>query len=157
MTRISNIGRGGSGSNANPGGSNTQIQYNNSNSFDGIPIFIYDSGNSRVELDGILRVKDSIHSKSFDIFQDEFQSRIKSYNTGWVLESSNFSDISIEPSGGNNNGQLVLNTNRVKIVSSKTPLSASASGDTGQICWDSNYIYVCVNSDIWKRSPLSTW
>jgi len=35
------IGGGGSGS-TTPGGSNTQIQYNNSNTFDGVPVLTYD-------------------------------------------------------------------------------------------------------------------
>jgi FKBP-type peptidyl-prolyl cis-trans isomerase FkpA len=32
---------------------------------------------------------------------------------------------------------------------------ASSSGDTGQISWDADYIYVCVAPDTWKRAPLS--
>ena len=32
---------------------------------------------------------------------------------------------------------------------------ASSSGDTAQISWDSDYIYVCVAPNTWKRAPLS--
>jgi hypothetical protein len=38
-----------------------------------------------------------------------------------------------------------------------TPSSSSAPGQTGDICWDSNYMYVCVSSNKWKRSALTTW
>lgn len=39
----------------------------------------------------------------------------------------------------------------------KTPSSASDTGTTGTICWDSNYVYVCVATDTWKRSAIATW
>lgn len=37
------------------------------------------------------------------------------------------------------------------------PTSASATGTTGQISFDANYFYVCVNTDTWVRAPLATW
>jgi hypothetical protein len=45
----------------------------------------------------------------------------------------------------------------LRLRTSRTPASASATGTTGEICWDSNYVYVCVATDTWKRSALSTW
>lgn len=37
------------------------------------------------------------------------------------------------------------------------PASASATGEEGQIAWDADYVYVCVSTNTWKRTPLSTW
>jgi|TARA_R100000081_G_C4765855_1_gene142696 hypothetical protein len=37
------------------------------------------------------------------------------------------------------------------------PASATASGVTGQIATDANYIYVCTATDTWKRVAISTW
>lgn len=37
------------------------------------------------------------------------------------------------------------------------PASASASGTAGQVAYDSNYLYLCVAADTWKRVSLSTW
>lgn len=37
------------------------------------------------------------------------------------------------------------------------PMSATSTGTTGQISFDANYIYVCVNTNTWLRSQLSTW
>jgi hypothetical protein len=45
----------------------------------------------------------------------------------------------------------------LRIESSKTPVSSGDTGNTGEICWDDNYIYVCISTNTWKRSPLSTW
>lgn len=43
------------------------------------------------------------------------------------------------------------------IISAFAPTSSTAKGQTGQIAWDSDYIYVCVGTNQWKRTPLSTW
>jgi hypothetical protein len=52
---------------------------------------------------------------------------------------------------------LDVNADTVRLRSSRTPSSASATGNTGDICWDSSYLYVCVATNTWKRSALSTW
>lgn len=52
---------------------------------------------------------------------------------------------------------LDVNANTVRVRTAKTPASATATGNAGDICWDSNYIYVCVATNTWKRSALSTW
>jgi hypothetical protein len=45
----------------------------------------------------------------------------------------------------------------LRLRTSRTPASASATGAAGEVCWDSNYVYVCVATNTWKRSALSTW
>jgi len=39
----------------------------------------------------------------------------------------------------------------------RTLSSATATGYPGQIYWDANYIYICIATNTWVRSPLSTW
>lgn len=52
-------------------------------------------------------------------------------------------------------GFMTFNTRPV--LSSLPPTTATSTGVAGQIAWDSNYVYVCVATDTWKRSPISTW
>lgn len=59
---------------------------------------------------------------------------------------------------------LDVKNNDIRIRTSQTPSSTSAAGWTGEICWDSDYIYVCVSgdgaggsTDSWKRIAISTW
>jgi hypothetical protein len=52
---------------------------------------------------------------------------------------------------------LDINNDTVRVRTARTPASASATGATGEICWDANYIYVCTATNTWKRSALSTW
>ena len=48
-------------------------------------------------------------------------------------------------------------TTDVLIVGSNPPSMVSSSGTAGTITYDSNYIYVCIATDTWKRAALSTW
>ena len=42
-------------------------------------------------------------------------------------------------------------------VIGKTPASASAVGQPGEVCWDAEYLYVCVATNTWKRTSLESW
>lgn len=42
-------------------------------------------------------------------------------------------------------------------VGGSTPASAGAAGVAGTITWDSDYIYVCVATNTWKRVAIATW
>jgi hypothetical protein len=37
------------------------------------------------------------------------------------------------------------------------PATSSDTGSEGQISWDSNYLYVCIATNTWKRVALATW
>jgi hypothetical protein len=38
-----------------------------------------------------------------------------------------------------------------------TPASAAATGTKGTIVWDTSYVYVCVDTNTWKRAAIATW
>jgi hypothetical protein len=42
-------------------------------------------------------------------------------------------------------------------LTTKTPASASATGTVGTITYDTDYIYICVATDTWKRVGIATW
>lgn len=59
---------------------------------------------------------------------------------------------------GTNWQSLVSNTgDSIQIGLSKTPSSSTDTGVPGEICWDADYIYVCIAINTWKRTALSTW
>ena len=58
---------------------------------------------------------------------------------------------------GTTTGVHILDGNRLRIKTTKTPSSASDTGVTGDICWDASYIYVCTATNTWKRTAISTW
>ena len=47
--------------------------------------------------------------------------------------------------------------NCLRVRTQRTPASAAASGNQGEWCNDSNYVYVCTAANTWKRAALSTW
>ena len=51
----------------------------------------------------------------------------------------------------------VVTGDKIKISTAQTPASASATGNAGEICWDTDYVYVCTATNTWKRSAISTW
>ena len=53
--------------------------------------------------------------------------------------------------------KLDVNTDTVRVRTAKTPASATAAGNAGDICWDSSYVYVCVATNTWKRAAIATW
>ena len=42
-------------------------------------------------------------------------------------------------------------------IDTHTPSSSADTGTAGQIAWDSDFVYVCVAADSWKRAALSSW
>lgn len=56
-----------------------------------------------------------------------------------------------------NTGKITTSGNVINVATAKTPSSASDTGTTGDIAWDTNYVYVCTATNTWKRSALSTW
>lgn len=42
-------------------------------------------------------------------------------------------------------------------ISTSTPAAASALGIAGTITWDADFIYVCTETDTWKRVAIATW
>lgn len=51
-----------------------------------------------------------------------------------------------------------LKTFKVPVVlKTGTPASSGAAGVTGQIAWDSSYIYICTATNTWKRVAITTW
>ena len=53
--------------------------------------------------------------------------------------------------------KLDVNSNAIRIRTAQTPASATATGTQGMITWDADYIYVCIATDTWKRTAISTW
>ena len=53
--------------------------------------------------------------------------------------------------------KLDIDGDAIRLRASQTPANASATGEPGTICWDANYLYICVNANTWKRVALSDW
>lgn len=52
---------------------------------------------------------------------------------------------------------LDVNANTIRVRAARTPASASEACASGEIAWDTGYVYVCTATNAWKRAALSTW
>jgi hypothetical protein len=52
---------------------------------------------------------------------------------------------------------LDLNDSTIRIRTTRTPASASATGEQGEFCWDATYFYICVATDTWERTEHVSW
>lgn len=45
----------------------------------------------------------------------------------------------------------------LRLRTSQTPASASATGNAGTIAWDASYLYICTATNTWRRVAHATW
>lgn len=50
-----------------------------------------------------------------------------------------------------------INSDAMRLRTAKTPASAGAAGNQGDICWDANYVYICTATNTWRRAAISSW
>jgi hypothetical protein len=48
-------------------------------------------------------------------------------------------------------------TTALNITQSTPPATSTSAGVAGQIAWDSGFLYVCVATNTWTRTALTTW
>jgi len=53
--------------------------------------------------------------------------------------------------------KLDIASNEIRIEYPQTIVNSTDPGKIGTICWDKEYIYVCIDSDTWKRVQILTW
>jgi len=75
---------------------------------------------------------------------------------GSVLSAFNASG-SLGLNIGTPTAALDINSDTMRLRTARTPASATATGNAGDICWDNGYVYVCVATNTWKRAQLLTW
>lgn len=79
---------------------------------------------------------------------------------GFNVGNKTVSSIVIEPKVGTTAGQPEGETTiygDMYLATPTVPGSSVSTGTTGQISWDSDYIYVCVGTNTWKRTQIATW
>jgi hypothetical protein len=54
-------------------------------------------------------------------------------------------------------GNTLVVGGNLRIAGSYVPSANNSTGTAGQVAWDSNYIYICIATNTWKRANISTW
>lgn len=83
---------------------------------------------------------------------------LKNYARQFCIDDSNTLHIRWAASGSDvtidENSNITVGGSSLTIKNSKTPKTSRAAGVKGQIQYDTNYMYICVNANTWKRIPL---
>lgn len=81
---------------------------------------------------------------------------VRWYRAAATAGTPSFSQVAeISPTGFSTNN--ITAGGKLYITNPETPASASASCVVGQQAWDTNFHYVCVATNTWKRAALSSW
>jgi len=121
------------------------------------PLILGTSAQSQVTVSStLLEIASNISSQDFEI------SLPVSTNSSSIFVSSNTGNVGINGFNSGNRPQATLDVNGTFRISTATPASSTAAGVTGQIAWDSSYMYVCTaggvgGSATWKRVALGTF
>ena len=52
---------------------------------------------------------------------------------------------------------LDIDGDTIRLRNQRTIPSSNTFGEAGEICYDQNYIYICIATDTWRRVAISSW
>ena len=111
------------------------------------------NGHSFLKYDGAIKINNANRDRDTQIMADDGNVVLHvDAGTNRVGVNTDSPLVALDVNGG-----VRIQSDSIAIQNSKTPSSASDTGQAGQICWDANYLYVCVSSNTWKRIALSSW
>jgi len=58
---------------------------------------------------------------------------------------------------GNDEVTTTVLSPTIRLRAPRTPASSSSPGQTGEICWDAGFVYVCISPHVWRRTSLAAW
>lgn len=125
----------------------------NSENSDPLWLARYNAGNNETYLRLSVGDDTGDGNPNNDGFQIGYTTLAGAYNPQFTFKSDNF--FGIGTSAPSN--PLDINFDSIRLRNSKTPANSSAPGVTGQICWDSGNIYVCISASTWVKATLDTW
>lgn len=127
---------------------------------DDYTIFNLDSSNGRVNILGDLSVLTKIWAANTTITTHHIELNTDSAYQQFVIDSVLRMRIDTTGTGIGNispTTKLDIDGDKLRLRTAKTPASAGAAGNAGDICWDADYIYVCVATNTWVRVETQTW
>ena len=125
----------------------------NSENSDPLWIARYNHANNRSYLRMSLGDDVGVDGPWNDGFQIGYTTLANVYEPQFTFETSGYFGIGTSvPTNA-----VDVNFDSIRIRNGKTPAGASAPGVQGQICWDSDNIYVCVSASTWLKSTLASW
>ena len=99
-------------------------------------------------------------SRQSDIDLVLYQGGAASANERLRLKSGGnvvFSNCDVGIAATSPTAKLDVNSDILRLRTAKTPATAGAAGNQGDICWDASFIYVCTATNSWERAAIAAW
>lgn len=90
-----------------------------------------------------------------EVHQSGAQPFVIRVNTAERLRIDTAGNLGIATTAPTN--RLDVNADAIRLRTARTPASATAPGNPGEICWDAGFVYVCVAANTWRRATLAAW
>lgn len=103
---------------------------------------------------GIIQFGSASSGQSFDFRNNKIAFDVDATNTFIKADNGNPESLEIH---ADQNIQLRPDGYVVIYPGAAAPTNPTDSGDQGSIVYDDNYLYVCIQDDVWKRAALSSW
>lgn len=71
-----------------------------------------------------------------------------------VVTKINNSNVVVTTASSTTFSGSIIGTGSIASITTSVPASSTASGTKGQIAYDSNYVYICVNTNSWIRAAI---
>jgi hypothetical protein len=96
-------------------------------------------------------IQEYVSQNSSQVYSDPTQII---FNSGGTLTGS--SNLTYDGDILITNG-LKISGDTLNITENRTIINSTDTGEKGEICWDENYIYVCIDTNTWKRTSIADW
>ena len=86
--------------------------------------------------------------------------QFSAFGNVWVWNGSSWRKVSrtaVVGAQGNTGQTGPQGATGAATASSSAPTSATSTGTAGTIAYDSNYVYICVATNTWRRVAISSW
>jgi hypothetical protein len=81
--------------------------------------------------------------------------KIDSYSTATPTENDLLLGSDSDASNATKN--FTVGALRDYMITSSVPLNATSTGTAGTLAYDSDYLYVCISANTWKRVSIASW
>jgi hypothetical protein len=90
-------------------------------------------------------------------YQEESSYSIAGFSPSRWFRVQGITNLSTPVGGGICDFSTVVARSQLNLPTSSPPASGTASGTTGDMEWDTSYVYVCTSTDSWSRATLNTF
>ena len=134
--------------------------------FTNLSTYAYSANVTAANLGVVGYINDSVSTANIGII-GYINNQVSTANTAMkgYVDNQTYSNVQVStylPTYSGNVTSLITSESlavfgNVFVANTYVPTLSNSSGSAGQIVWDSDYIYICIATNTWKRANIATW